>query len=129
MYVIISLFQLSVVRLPAEREEEAATYVEMGDTPRRPSSLRAGRFRLEPAVLTFSEELSSTLRRRGMTPAVDDAVPDPLVNLLVSLCKGKNTFPTPLSPLYIKYGTVYYVGNGTDTQIRIFNLGCRAAIL
>jgi len=89
MYVIIiSLFQLSVVGLPAEKGEEAATYVEM-ETPRRPSSLRAGRFRLEPVQLSFQDELASTLRRRGMAPAISDAAPNPLVNLLVSFCKSK----------------------------------------
>ena len=92
--IIISLFQLSVVGLPMEREEEAV-YEDMGDTPRRPSSRRAGRFTLEPARLTFAEELSSTLRRRGLTPAVDD-MPDPLVNLLVSFCKGKIRFHSAL---------------------------------
>ena len=41
--IIISLFQLSVVGLPVEKGEEA-TYKEMGATPHRPSSRRAGRF-------------------------------------------------------------------------------------
>ena len=94
MYVIIiSLFQLSVVGLPAEKGEEAA-YEEMGATPHRPSSRRAGRFTLEPARLTFAEELSDTLRRRGRTPAIPDspAVISPLVNLLVNIFKAKSFF-------------------------------------
>jgi len=90
MYLIfISLFQLSVVGLPVEREEN---HYEDMSTPARPQSRRAGRFAMEPVVLTFAEELSSTLRRRGLTPAVDDAIPGPLVNLLVSFGNGKNTF-------------------------------------
>ena len=86
------MFQLSVVGLPVEGVEDA-TYVDM-ETPRRPSSLRAGRFTLEPARLTFAEELSDTLRRRGRTPAIPDApaVISPLVNLLVSIFKAKSLF-------------------------------------
>ena len=90
MYVIIiSLFQLSVVGLPVEREEEETVYEDMGETPRR-----AGRFSLEPVQLTFAEELSDTLRRRGRTPAIPDspAVISPLVNLLVNIFKAKSFF-------------------------------------
>ena len=84
------MFQLSVVGLPVEGVEEP-TYEEMGETPHRPLSRRAGRFSLEPAKLTFQEELSATLRRRGQSPAIPDApaVSSPLVNLLVSYCNGK----------------------------------------
>ena len=91
--IIISLFQLSVVGLPEEKGEEAA-YEEMGATPHRPSSRRAGRFSLEPVQLTFAEELNDTLRRRGRTPAIPDAsaVISPLVNLLVSIFKAKSFF-------------------------------------
>ena len=93
MYVIIiSLFQLSVVGLPVEREEEEAVYEDMGETPRRPLTRRAGRFSLEPVQLSFADELADTLRRRGRTPAIPDAAPDPLVNLLVSFCNGKILF-------------------------------------
>ena len=74
------MFQLSVVGLPVEN-----TYEEMGDTPRR-----AGRFSLVLTQLTFADELADTLRRRGKSPAINAAaVPDPLVNLLVSYCNGK----------------------------------------
>ena len=92
MYIIIiSLFQLSVVGLPVGREN---TYEEMGETPRR-----AGRFSLVPSTLTFAEELATTLRRRGMSPAIPDtpsAAAHPLVNLLVSFCKGKVHFCSAL---------------------------------
>ena len=95
--IIISLFQLSVVGLPVEGVEEP-TYEEMGETPHRPSSRRAGRFSLEPARLTFAEELSDTLRRRGRTPAIPDspAVISPLVNRLVSFCTSKILFQSAL---------------------------------
>ena len=82
------MFQLSVVGLPVEGVEEP-TYEEMGETPRRPPSRRAGRFSLEPAKLSFQDELASTLRRRGLSPPISDVAPDPLVNLLVSFCKSK----------------------------------------
>jgi len=92
MYVIISWFQLSVVGLPAEREENL--YEDM-ETPHRPRTRREGRFSLEPVQLTFQEELAATLRRRGQSPAIG-AMPDPLVNLLVSFCKGKILFHSAL---------------------------------
>ena len=87
MYVIIiSLFQLRVVGLPVEREEEETVYEDMGETPRR-----AGRFSLVPTQLTFADELAATLRRRGKSPAIPDttAVISPLVNLLVNFCSCK----------------------------------------
>jgi len=94
MYVIIiSLFQLSVVGLP-ELGREENVYEEMGETPRR-----HGRFSLVPSTLTFAEELATTLRRRGMSPAIPDtpsAAAHPLVNLLVSFCKGKIHFRSAL---------------------------------
>ena len=95
--IIISLFQLSVVGLPVEGVEEP-TYEEMGETPHRPSSRRAGRFNLEPAKLSFADELEDTLRRRGRTPAIPDspAVISPLVNLLVSFCTSKILFQSAL---------------------------------
>ena len=105
MYVIIiSLFQLSVVGLPVEEE---GTYEDMGDTPARPLSHRAGRFSLEPAKLSFQDELASTLRRRGLSPAISDIAPDPLVNLLVSFCKSK--IPFSLCSTFSKLNTVPYI--------------------
>jgi hypothetical protein len=95
--IIISLFQLSVVGLPVEGEE--ATYEEMA-TPVRPN-IRPSRFRLSAVLptVTLADELREKLKERGLSPAIPDLPPNPtspLVNLLVSFCKGKILFRSAL---------------------------------
>jgi len=92
MYLIISLFQLSVVGLQQERMEEAADVV-MGEmaTPVRPN-IRPSRFQLAPAALTLNEELKAALRARGESPAISNLPSSPLVNLLVSFLQRQYSF-------------------------------------